>query len=481
MFLAGNVALTLPLALFASGWYWTGYGEWFRHLNLDSEQSAANWYSSALWAAVAILAAAQLYRSPRAVRGPRWLWFLGWIVVALFAAFIALEEVVSVKDKLDQLIEPESPLAQLRFDSLPTGIRWAVMVTVLTAPLAALSGWALYSSLHRRPALLLLTALALALGLSAILRDGFGVLYGTTHWWGTYLDDGSEVMAGAILAVVLFEALATRHTASVDGWRRRRNRIERWAALGVTLAVVAGSVPALLADYEWEEAGWVRPLFYAGPISRFEQPFQAHLDNLRAIDVWGYSEDADGKSATATILVSLLPTEGGRPTWAQAEVRGDRASPAINRIAFEPIPDSQGKRYDLVIFSEPLPRVHLGLTGETAGPHGDAIVNDVPHGRQLAMGIYSVATGGRIVQDLLTRDPRRLFLLGDVVLTLFVWVFVIVAAWRGLTGPSSQFWRGFFWPSARIGALGFAALIAIAIAILPIGFAFTSASVPGVG
>ena len=480
-FLAGNVALTLPLALFAAGWYWPGFEEWFQHLNLDSEQSAANWYSSGLWAAASILAAAQLLRPPPILRGPRLLWMLGWILVALFAALIALEEVVSVKDTLERRKEPEALLAQLNLAGLPTGMRWAAIVMVVAAPVAVLSGWAIYTSLRQKPALLLLTALALVLGIAAILRDGFGVLYGTTHWWGTFLDDSSEIMVGAILAVVFFETLVARHAASVDGWEHRRKRLNGWAALAVTLVVVAASIPALLAEYEWEEAGWMRPLFYAGPITRFEQPFQANLDNLKAIDVWGYAESPDGESGTAAILVSLLPGQGGRPIWTQAEVRGNRSSPAINRIAFEPIPRSEGTRYDLVIFSEPRHRIHLGLTGERAGPHGDVIVNDVPQGRQLAMGTYAIATGGRVVQDLLTRDPRRLFLIGDVIVTVFAWILAVTAAARGLSGPPSRFRHGFLGPTAQISVLIVAGLIAAALIVLPIEFAYTPAPVPGLG
>ncbi len=479
LFLVGNVALTLPLAFFASGWYGPGFLDWFQHLNLDSEQSLANWYASGLWAMVAVLAAAQLFRPSPDFRRPRWLWSLGWIAVALFAGLIAWEEAVSIKDT--QWDQSESLFASLGLADLPTGIRWAAIIGVLSAPLAVLAGWVVVTSLRRKPALLLLTALALALGLGAILRDGFGVLYGTTHWWATFLDDGSEVMAGAILAVVFVEALVTRYTASVDGWRRRGNRIQRWAAPAVTLAVVAASVPALLADYEWEEAGWMRPRYYAGPISRFEQPFQAHLDNLTAIDVWGFAEDEDGKGVPATILVSLLPAQGGRPVWARAVVRGDRDSPAINRIAFEPVPGSRGETYDLVIFSEPLPRVHLGLMGDRAGPQGDAIVNDVPHPRQLAMGVYSIGTGAQLVRDLLVRDPRRLFLLGDVVLTAYVWLFAATVVWRGLTGPPSRFWPGVVWPSVRASALVLAGLVAIALVILPIGFGYTPPGSLGAG
>lgn len=481
LFLAGNVALTLPLAFFASGWLWPGFYEWFEHLNLDNEQSAANWYASGLWVTVAILAAAQLVRPPPPATRARWLWCLGWIAVALFAALVAWEEVASIKDTARQWEQSEALLARLNLAGLPTGIRWAATGVVLTAPLAALSGWVLYSSLRQQPALLLLTALAVALGLGAILRDGFGVLYGTTHWWGTYLDDASEIMAGAILVVVFLEALVTRHTVIVDGWRRQRNPIERWAVLGVTVAVIAASVPALLADYEWEEAGWMRPNAYAGPISRLEQPLQSHLGNPSALDVWGYAEDPGGKGAPATIRVSLVPAEGGPPTWTRAVVRGNRSSPKINRVAFEPVRGSQGDLFNLVIVGESPPRVHLGLMGDSAGPHGDVLVDGVPRGRQLAMGVYSIGTGAQIVRDLLVRDPRRLFLIGDIVLTAYLWLFVATLVWRGLTGPPSRFWRGSFWPSVRVSALILVGLMATALVVLPIGFGYAAPDSLGVG
>ncbi len=474
VFLAGNVALTLPLAFFASGWLWPGFYEWFEHLNLDSEQSAANWYASGLWAAVAVLAAAQLVRPPPAERHPRWLWVLGWIAVALFAALIAWEEAASIKDSLKQWDQYQLILARLNLADLPGGIHWAAVVMVLTFPFAVLSGWVVFTSFRRKPALLLLTALAVALGIGAILRDGFGVLYGTTHWWGTYLDDASEIMAGAILAVVFFETLVTRHSVSVDGRRRQGTPFVRWAALGVTVAVIAASIPALLADYEWEEAGWMRPNAYASPTSRVEQPVQAHLGNLTALDLWGYLEDADGKDDHATILVSLVPVQGGRPASTRGEVRGNRSSPAINRIEFEPVRGNRGEQFNLVIVSESSHRVHLGLMGESAGPLGDVMVDGVPQSRQLAMGIYSVGSGAQIVQDLLVRDPRRLFLIGDVVLMAYVSLFVATLVWRGLAAPPARFWRDSFWPSVRVSALIFAGLIAMVLVVLPIGFGYVA-------
>ena len=466
-FLAVHVALTLPLAVIAAEWGWPEPDSWFRQLSLDGEGSAANLYSGILWGIVAALAAAQPFRSAIPVRGPRWIWILGWISAALFAALIAVEEIAELKDVLGRWEQLDALLESLNLTDLPVGVRWAAVVGVLAAPLAAAAAWVLYASLRRQPALALLAGLALALAAGAALRDGFGSRYGTTAGWELFIEDGSELMAAAILAVVLIEALAAGRQAGTDDQRPRRSRAHRWAALGVTLALLGASVPALLADYEWEEAGWARPSLYAGPISSLEQPFQANLDRLTRLEIWGYAEDADGNSAAGTILVRLIPHEGGRAIWTQAEIRGSRSDPAISRIEFDPIPNSGGKRYDLVVLSEPLPRVHLGLTRRGAGPDDGVIVNEVRHEHQLDMGVHALADGRGVVQDLLTRDPRRLFLIGDVVVTVFLWVFAVAATWRGLSGPKPRFWRDVAWGAARPSLLLTAGLSAIAIAMIP--------------
>ncbi len=158
----------------------------------------------------------------------------------------------------------------------------------------------------------------------------------------------------------------------------------------------------------------------------------------------------------------------GRPAiWGTAEISGTRDDPKVNVITSEPIPDSAGQRYDLVILSELLPRVALGLTGSGAGIDG-AIVNGVRHERQLAIGTHARASGAQIVHDLLTRDPRRLFVIGDVVAMVFLWVFAVAATRRGLAGPKPRFWRGFVWSAAQPSLLLTAGIAVIAIVLLQV-------------
>ena len=468
VFLAAHLALTVPSAIFPLDWDFSEPDSWFRQLSLDSEGSLANLYSGVLWGTVAALAAAQLFRAVIPVRGPRWLWALGWLSVALFAALVSFEELADLKDTLGRWGKLDALLASLNLADLPAEVRWAAVVAPLTAPLAAAAGWVLYASLRRHPGLALLTVLALALGVGAALRDGFGELYGTTGTWLLLLEDGSELMAGAILAVVLVEALSASYTASTDDREHRGRRRDRWAALGVMVALLGVSIPALLAEYEWEEVGWTRPVFYAGPISQLEQPFQTNLDQLTRIDVWGHVDGGNETSATAEIVARLVPHDGGPAIWGQAEVRGEKSDPAINVINFEPIPDSRGKGYDLVIVSEPFPRVHLGLTGSGASPLGQVIVNGVPHKRRLAMGTHALTTGSQVIHDLFTRDRRRLFVIGELVSSVFLWVFAIVAAWRGLSGSKPRFWRGFVWSAARTSVITTAGIAAIAVGLLQV-------------
>ena len=175
---------------------------------------------------------------------------------------------------------------------------------------------------------------------------------------------------------------------------------------------------------------------------------------------WGYAK------------VSVRDDEGlrkglprGRPAiWGTAEISGTRDDPKVNVITSEPIPDSTGQRYDLVILSELLPRVALGLTGSGAGIDG-AIVNGVRHERQLAIGTHARASGAQIVHDLLMRDPRRLFVIGDVVAMVFLWVFAVAATRRGLAGSKPRF---FVWSAAQPSLLLTAGIAVIAIVLLQV-------------
>ena len=469
-FLAVHLALTVPLAILAVGWDWPEPDSWFQQLSLDREGSAAALYSGVLWGTVAALAAAQLFRPALPIRGPRWLWALGWLSAALIAALVAFEELADLKDTLGRSEWLVGLLASVDLRDLPVEVRWAAVVAPLAAPLAAAAGWVLYASLRRHPALALLAVLALALGVGAVLHDGFAEGYGTTGSWLLFLDDGSEVMAGAILAVVLVEALAARHSSSTDDREHRGRRHDRWAAIGVMFALLGVGIAALLAEHEWEEVGWTRPVFYAGPVTLLEQPFQTHFNNLSRVAVWGYVDGGDAPDATAEVVARLILHGGGPVAETRAEMRGSLAEPEVNDVHFEPIPDSGGKQYTLAISapSDSRPLVFIGITGGAPNLLGGIVVNGVRHERQIAMGTHALASGVRVIHDLLTRDPRRLFVISEIVAMVFLWVFAAVAAWGGLSGPKPRFWRGFVWRAAQRSLLITAGIAAIALALLQI-------------
>ena len=470
VFLAAHLALIVPMAFIVAGW---DRFEWLGQLHLDSEETAANFYSGILWGAVAALAAAQLFRPEARARTPRWLWVLGWLSAALFAALVAVEEIVGVKDLFGQWGALYPYLEALRLANLPVSVRWAAVVALPFAPLAAAAAWVAYVSTRRHPALALLLVLALALGAGAILRDALDHLYGTKVAWPGFVEDASEFMAAAILAVVLVERVAPRRGSGADTHERHRQRGGRWAALGLALALLAAGVPALFTAYEWEEAGSARPLFYAGPVSQLEQPWQPHLDQLTRVKVWAFVDGIEPgpDGAAVEVLARLTPWGADTPVAeARAEVRHLRSDPSTVDLAFAPIPDSGGQRYVLTIRSlrEARPYLFLGLTGNQALPLGVVLVNGEPHERRLAMSTHAVAHGYQVVHDLLFRDPQRLLLIADVVVTVFLWVFAAVAAWRGLTGSRDRFWRGYVWPAAQQSSIITAGLAVIAIVLLQV-------------
>lgn len=468
-FLVVHLALTVPLAVLVAGWDWF---DWFRHFNLDSEGTAANLYSGILWGAVAALAVGQLIWTEPAGRTPRWLWVIGWLSAALLAALVAVEEVAGVKNAFGKWGALYPYLEALGLEDLPITIRWAALVAAPLAPLAAAAAWVAYVSLRRHPALAMLTVVALVLGAGAIIRDGLSDRYGTKVAWEMFIEDASELMASAILVVILVERLASRRGSGAEARDHLRRWGSRWAGLGVALALLAASVPALLAEYEWEEAGTARPLFYAGPITQLEQPFQAKLDQLTRVKVWAHAGGIEGGSnAPVQVLARLTPWGADAPVReARAEVRHVRDHPRPVDLEFAPIAHSEGQRFVLTIrsLSEPRPHLFLGLAGYGALPHGVVLVNGVAHERHLAMSTHAITTGGGVINDLLTRDRRRLLLIGDVAATAFLWVFAAVATWRGLSGRKPRFWRGFVWPAVRQSVTVTAGLAVIAIVLVQV-------------
>ncbi len=472
-FLAANLVMVVPQAAIAAGWGWIVPGDWIWQLTFDYEGLAANVYLGALWGAVAVLASAQLFRFPPA-SSARWLWVLGWLGATVFAALVAVEEVASLKDDVIGALATSTVLAGLKLDELPLGSRWLAVVAPLAIPWLAPAGWVFYTSQRGHPVRALLTALAVALGVGAVIRDMFVTSYGTTFFWELLIEEGSEVMAGAILAVILVEMLATQPgTLSDDRTRGVHGRYGPAIAMTVTAALLATSIFALFAEFQRHDEGWVRggPRVYTGPVALIEQSFQADRDYLTRIEVWAFVDG--GQGATAEIFARLTPAGSDRPIReSRAYVRHERFSHATVDFEFEPIPDSGGTSYDLAIgvLSGPEPYVFLGLTSGDLNPGSEVVISGAPsrYENKLAMGTYWVGRGGRVLEDLLTRDPPLLFLTTDVVATVFLWVFAVVAAGRGLSGCKPRFWRAFVRGAAQTSVLVTAGLATIAIALLTV-------------
>ena len=146
VFLAAHVVFVVPWALVAD------WG-WLMQLSPDTEGGAANVYSGILWGSVGVLGAVQLLRPRMAARGPRWLWVVGWLSLAMLAAFVAFEEFAELKASAAVHVA-------MRWLNLGVHLGWLVLFVSFATPLVAAAGWVLYTSLRRRPRLALLTALA---------------------------------------------------------------------------------------------------------------------------------------------------------------------------------------------------------------------------------------------------------------------------------------------------------------------------------
>ena len=421
-----------------------------------------------------MLALAQLCRSaPGGSR--RRFQVLGWLSLALIATLVAFEEAADLKDAIGPHTLPAGIAAALNLEALSPSARWLPIVApLLAAPLAA-GSWVLLTSQRGHPARTLLTLLAAVVAASSIAQDAY-VTYGTPLQIGAvaqdsaalhvtqissgYLEEGAEIMAAAVLVVVLIEMLATGSSAASDAQRpapSRRMRGRRAIALAVAAVLLtAGAVP-LLTRHTFEGQGWGQgpPRFYAGPLSLVEQRFTADHDNLRRIYVWAYV-DGGSEGRSAEIFARLTPVDGSdRPVReGRAKVDATRFSNATVALEFEPIPESRGASYTLAVgvLSGQTPYVFLGLTGGDMIPEASAVVNGAttPHENDLAM---RTAWSGRFVTMLVQEALRHWLLICELTLYIFLWVALVVATWQGLSGPRPRFWRRFLWPTALTSAL----------------------------
>ena len=237
--------------------------------------------------------------------------------------------------------------------------------------------------------------------------------------------------------------------------------------------LIVSAVPLLVTHHAFQDNRWGRgiPWSYTGPISLVEQRFRATHDNLGRIDVWAYAGGAPGEAAE--IFARLTPEGSEAPIReSRAVVHGVRFSNATAAFHFEPIPDSGGTLYTLAVgvLSGPTPYVFLGLTGRDVIPEGAAVVNGAPtrYADDLAMRTFSI---GRFIERLYPKSPRQWWRTGEVAevaLNIFLWVFLVVATWRGMSGPQPRFWRSFVWPSARTSALITAGILVITLALFAV-------------
>ena len=164
---------------------------WVIPLEANYEGTPINTYSIVLWSIVAALALAQVAR-PAA--GRRWLWLAGWICAGGLAALIAMEEHYEWKTAFGYEVE------WLEF--IVYTVRWEVVAAPFVAVPGALAGYVIYRSVTRIPALAMLAVAACIFAISSLAHEI--VQY---NLWMELIEEGSEMILGSILAVILYELL----------------------------------------------------------------------------------------------------------------------------------------------------------------------------------------------------------------------------------------------------------------------------------
>lgn len=466
-FLATNLFVLLLSATHPERLGWVGSAGWIYWLEFDDENSVANSYTVVLWAAIAVLALAQLACSTERRRSRA----LGWASLALIAALIALEEAVCLKTRIEQPAAGFDLAAIPGLDFVPAQARWLVVVVPLLAVPLAAAGWVLVTSQRGHPMRALFAVVAAILLLGAIALDPIE-FPGVPPAWQRLFEEGSEVMAAATLAVVLLEMRAEQPATVSRSLGSRLGPRRRAAALALAMALL-GALGFLLSTphiyYEDIRAERDRPWSYSGPVSLVEQRFRANHDHLTRIHVWAYVDGADG---AAEIFARLHPVDGSDSPIreSRAEVTGVRFSDSIVEFQFEPIVDSGGELFSLTVgvLSGPTPYVFLGLTGVGALHEGAAIVSGVPtrHNDALAMRTFRV---GRLAEELLFGDSLTWLLIGEAIRNIFLWVFLVTAAWPGISGRRPRFWRNFAGPAAFTSALITAGIFVATLAFIVVG------------
>ena len=165
---------------------------WVSPLEANYEGTPLNTYSIVLWSLVAALALVQVARP---ADGRRWLWLAGWISAAGIAAMIAVEEYFDFKGSFGH------QLAWLEFIS--SDVRWEFIVAPFVAVPGAIAGYVVYRSVTRYPGLSMLSVAACTFAIITLSHD----ISVSSNWWVDFIEEGSEMLLGAVLAVILYELI----------------------------------------------------------------------------------------------------------------------------------------------------------------------------------------------------------------------------------------------------------------------------------
>ncbi len=448
--------------VFAVPWGLVADGGWVGALAADTEGSSANLYAVGLWSLVGALAATHLRRAPPGTAAG--LWGVGWLSVTALAAAAAVEELLEFKTSA-------MAYAFYSWMELEPRLGWPVLLAAVTIPLAIPAAWALVTALRRRPPLAALAALAIVFAASGLAHDVFDEFYGALD---AYLRNGprpdpvlthpleetSEFMAAALLAVVFFELRRSVEPAASIRLGSRR------LAFAAAALVIATAV-ALLAEYQQPDERWLRgpSQFYAGPVVLVEQSIHVRRDNLTRLEVWAAVDAA--AAGPAEIFVRVAPIDGdGRPIReARAAVRNQRYTDNTVDLVFAPIPDSGGRTYRLTfgVLSGPSPHVYLGMTSRAMHPEAAVVINGEPsaYGAGLALRAHWVGRGTHALAAVATTHPQVLAEVALVAGLVMLLLLAVAGVWTVTTHELS-------WRLLAIGTVRRAGLLAIGIATVTI-------------
>ena len=328
---------------------------WEGRLDLDSDRSIANAFSVCLWLIVVVLAGLLAKR-----RNAR----IGWLSVAILATVVAIGEYSDFKDRLPPLSFSEEHHSE-----------WIVASAPVAVPLLFLASRTLLSEARtftQRALLLVASVFAIAPLVLDSVEPPLRIA-----------EEGSELMAAVVLIALLM---------SVLGWIPLSPTFitRRFLAIVVAFTAVAGGI--LGVQEYWIPLSATRgdlPEVDHGPLSVVSQELTVDRSYLSRIDVW-----ADVTSDAADLFLRLaLP---GQPPIreSRATTSHPRWSDQTVTFTFAPIPDSQGRTYEVTIGAlESTPYVFLGISSDN--PIGQSVVqiNGIPDAWSNDLALHAYARG----------------------------------------------------------------------------------------